>query len=395
MTSRTFPPRRHRGVLPRLLAAAALAGAVLAPAPVALAADEEPGGDVVWGVQPSTPDGPDGRTAFEYQVAPGSVITDWVAVTNRGTAPATFRVYAADATADYDSGAFALVGADVPSTGAGAWTSVDGAPSACEDEADVVCALGLGASITLEPGARADLPFTITVPHDATPGDHTAGVVAGYLSETGGEGATVRREDRVGARIYLRVDGPLTPGLGVSGTVADYAASWIPFFPGSAHAGFEVVNAGNTRVSVTPSVRLTGPFGIDLGTVALDPIENLVPGATTHVSAELPGIPPLLLLTADVTLTATPASGVAASDPLPAPVTASVVAWAVPWTGLAVLAVIAGAVWLVIWRRRRTRAQLAEELAEYAERVRAENAAPLEPAPAGAGYVPRAGQETP
>ncbi|MGV9769031.1 hypothetical protein ACWDR7_06050 [Microbacterium sp. NPDC003461] len=371
-----------------LLGAALLAALLAVPATgPASAAD----GALAWGVQPSTPDGPDGRTSFEYEVAPGSVIEDWVAVTNRGSAPVTVRVYGADATADYASGAFTLVGADIASTDLGAWTSVDGAPAACDDTndaAEAACAIAVGTSITLEPGTRADLPFTITVPHDAAPGDHAAGIVAGYVTEGAGEGQTVRREDRVGARIYLRVDGPLSPGMGITGATGGFDASWVPFAPGTAYAGFDVVNVGNTRVDVIPEARLTGPFGIDLGTVVLDEIENLVPGATTHVTAELPGVPPLLLLTAELTLTAAPAGGSAADDPLPAAVSAPLTAWAVPWTGLAVILVVAALVALTIWRRRRIRARLAAELAEYTDQLLAGQAAP-QPEPAGAGFVPR------
>ncbi|MGO1921135.1 MAG: hypothetical protein ACTH07_07160, partial [Microbacterium sp.] len=292
----------------RFFGAVFVTALLIVPAPDVAAADEE---EVVWGVQPATADGPDGRNTFDYMVAPGAVIDDWIAVTNRGTTPATLRVYSADATADYDSGAFTLVGADVASTDLGAWTSVDGTSSTCadtDDEAEAACAMAVGSSVTLEPGERVVLPFTITVPDNATPGDHSAGIVAGLVSEAGGNGATVRREDRVGARIYLRVDGELLPGLNMTGATVSYDPSWIPFAPGDAHIALNVVNSGNTRISVAPAVHLTGPLGIDLGTVMLSPVENLVPGASTRVTADLPGAPPLLLLFTDVTLTAVPAS---------------------------------------------------------------------------------------
>lgn len=369
-------PRALTGILGVLLIAAM---SVLAlPASPVHAADgpvHAADGEVTWSVQPSTPSGPDGRTELSYQVAPGSTITDWVAVTNSGDVPATFRVYAADATTDYDSAAFTLIGADQASTGAGSWTQVDTGPAVCDDTGDAAeaaCAAGLGVSVTVEPGSRVDLPVTITVPHDATPGDHSAGIVASLLSEGAAEGATVRREDRVGTRVYLRVDGPLSPGLGVAGVVAGYDGSWNPFGGGTARVGFDLQNLGNTRISAAPEIRLTGPFGIDLGTITASPVSNLLPGSTGHVAATLDGVPPLLLLFADVTVTAVPADGVAAGDPLPAAVTSSVVAWAVPWLLLGVVVAAAVVIWLLVRVRRRSRQRLAEELAHYADAVRAE-----------------------
>lgn len=393
----SLAPGALAAAMPAAPGAATAGTAALAPAMAVPAAEGDETGDVVWGVQPSSPGGPDGRRDLSYQVAPGTVISDWVAVTNSSAVEASFRVYAADAVTDYDTAAFTLIGADQASTGVGAWTRIDGAEASCadtNDAAEAACAAAVGVTVTVPAGGRADIPFTLTVPADATPGDHAAGIVASYVSgAAAGEGAAVTVEQRVGTRVYLRVDGPLSPGVGVAGTVAGYDGSWNPVGAGTGRAGFEVSNLGNTRVSVTPQVRMTGPFGIELGTVALDPVRNLVPGGVAFVQAELAGIPPLLLLTAEVTLTPVAADGVAAGDPLPAAVTSTAAAWAVPWAGIGVIALVVGVVWLVRWRRRHSRALLAEELAEYADRVRAEHAAAAaaDPAPAGAGFVPRTG----
>ncbi|WOQ18182.1 WxL protein peptidoglycan domain-containing protein [Raineyella sp. W15-4] len=379
---------RARPALALLLAVVVAIAVSIAVQPAMAAPPGEP---VVWGVQPSTPKGPDGRTRFEFQAASGTTIKDWVAVTNQGTVPGTFRVYAADATADR-SGAFSLVGANQASTDLGAWTSVKGARAACDDTndaAEATCAMAVGSTVTLKPGERVNVPFTITIPKGATPGDHSAGVVAGLLSDAAKEGASVRVENRVGARIYLRVDGPVSPGIGVTGSTGGYNPSLIPFAPGSAYLGFDVANTGNARISVAPEVALTGPFGIPLGTVKLDTVANLVPGATTHVEAELPGIPPLLVLFARLTATPVPADGVAAGDPMPAPVTTSVTTWAVPWTGLLLVFLIAGLVWFERRRRLQRRERMAQELADFADSIRSEQTTPADPAPIGAGFVPR------
>ncbi|MEN2738123.1 hypothetical protein ABCS02_10045 [Microbacterium sp. X-17] len=358
--------------LTRALLAVTLAAAIGALAvPPASAAD----GDVTWGIQPSTPAGPDGRTQFTYQVAPGTTITDWVGVVNDSTVPATFRVYAADATTDYDTAAFTLIGSDQGSRDLGGWTTIDTGSAACadtNDAAEAACAAGLGVSVTLNPGTTKNIPFTIAVPQDATPGDHAAGIVASYATDGGSGGATVRQENRVGTRIYLRVDGPLTPALGVSGAVAGYQGTVNPVGAGSGFAGFDLRNTGNTRLSAQPVLHFAGPFGIDLGTLALPPVKNIVPGGTAHVTGLLPGVAPLLLLFADMTVTPLPGDGLAASDPLPAGATASAATWAVPWMLLGILVVVVGGIALIVFLRRRSRDRLAEDLAAYADQIREE-----------------------
>jgi hypothetical protein len=387
MTSTTRPPARRtrartvRRVVRhavRHLAAGVLAlGTVVVPAgahaapalptgALPAAADDE----VTWSVQPSSPGGPDGRTRLDYAVEPGTTVSDWVAVSNFSDRDATFRVYAADATTDYDTGAFTLVGADVPSTDLGSWVSVDSAPSRCPEastgEVDAACVAELGVEVKLGPGESANLPFTITVPHDAAPGDHAAGIVASFVSQTTGEdGAAVRREDRVGTRAHLRVDGALNAAVGVSGVTSGYTGT--AFGTGTATVAFDVTNTGNVLLDAAPEVRLAGPFGIEVGAVDLAPLENLVPGGTAHVEAVLTDVPPLALLFSDIVVVPTGVDG-----EQPQPTRASSTAWALPWAVVIVLVLLVAGVVVAVVARRRSRERLAAELAEYTERVRAE-----------------------
>lgn len=363
---------------PVAVAGIALAVALLAVPVPAVATTTE--AELSWSVQPAGQSAPDGREAFDYAVAPGTAITDRMAVTNFSAAPATFRVYAADATTDYDTGAFTLIGSDQPSAGVGAWTSIGSGPSTCPPEPAeqlTACLAELGTEITLGPGERAVIPFTLTVPHDATPGDHAGGIVAVHRTQTtGAEGASVVREDRVGARIYLRVDGPTTTAMSLTGLVAGYDANLNPFGSGMGRVGFDIVNDGNVRLSAQPQIRVTGLFGIPIGTYSLPPVSNLLPGAAAHVDARLPSVPPLLLMFADIDVVPVNADGIAASnDTAPDPITDATVAWAVPWTWLGIIVVLGGGTALLIWWRRRSRRILADDLAAYAEQIRAEERA--------------------
>jgi len=374
-------PRRS-GAAPAALTLALVGVLVLLGlAGPARAADD----DVTWGISPATSEGIDSRSRFDYQVDPGTTITDRVAVTNHSAQKATFRIYATDATTDYDTAAFALLGADQAPTGLGSWTAVDGKAAKCpdsNDDAEASCAAGLGATVDLEPGNRAVLPVEITVPANATPGDYSAAIVASHASQAqDGEGSPVRVEQRVGTRVYLRVAGDLAPAVTMTGVVSGFSTGWNPFGSGTASVGFDLANTGNVRLSATPSVRLTAPFGIDLGTHELAPVEDLLPGGTGHVTGTVEGVPPLLLAFSDITVT--PDAGGLDAEPL----AASTRAWAIPWSLLGLVVVVVGVPWAVIAWRRRSRRLLGQELADYAEQVRAEALATTAGGGAGEGQA--------
>lgn len=77
------------------------------------------------------------------------------------------------------------------------------------------------------------LPLTITVPADATPGDHSGAVVAASTTSGGSEAANVQLEQRVAVRVYLRVAGESAPGLTLSDVVASYRPAALPWQAGA------------------------------------------------------------------------------------------------------------------------------------------------------------------
>jgi hypothetical protein len=234
-------------------------------------------GDVSWSVQPAnTTNGT--RTQFEYSTDPGTQVVDFVVVSNRGETAAEFAIYATDATNDVKTGAFGLLPSNIAPTDLGAWITMD---------ADTVM---------LQPGEESTIPFNLLVPSDATPGDHVAGIIAS-ISTVGenGEGATVDLEQRVGARMYLRVAGDVVASAEISGVTTSFTPELNPFAFGRVTVGYNVRNTGNVRVDVNQAVQITGPFGIPLAEITPEPLADLLPRQTVNVIAEIPQVAALFL----------------------------------------------------------------------------------------------------
>ncbi|MFF5146282.1 hypothetical protein ACFY6U_42325 [Streptomyces sp. NPDC013157] len=253
---------------------------LFAAAPRAMAAEG-------WSLAPAG----GGRPSFYAEGTPGTVLQDTVSVTNSGGHPVTVRL-----------------------TGTGTAVPVTFAEQ----------------SVRVPARTRADVPFTVTVPAGAAPGDRTGTLVA---RDTHGRTAT--------ARIRLRVGGPALSAL----TVEHLAVH-------GDRITYELVNRGTTVLVPRLAVHADGVFGrvlLDRSPRTL-PV-RLAPGSRTRLSEPWPGHPALDV--AEVRLTA--AAG-GAQD------TASAQARFVPWGAVAVAAgaLTAGAAVTAV-RLRRRRAHRAAE----------------------------------
>ncbi|HZM84671.1 MAG TPA: hypothetical protein VFC19_53805 [Candidatus Limnocylindrales bacterium] len=83
-----------------------------------------PPGSITWAVQPSTKDSPDRRSSFTYTNIPsGTVVNDYVAVTNFSQSPVTFDVYATDGF-NTTSGSLSLLAATAKPKDVGSWVAI-------------------------------------------------------------------------------------------------------------------------------------------------------------------------------------------------------------------------------------------------------------------------------
>ncbi|MFI6356029.1 hypothetical protein ACIBJF_25910 [Streptomyces sp. NPDC050743] len=247
--------------------------ALLGAAPGALATPAE------WSIAPAG----GGRPSFYAEGSAGTVLQDTVVVVNPGRAPVVVRL-----------------------SGTGLRT---------------VFAGEAGNGIRVPARTHAEVPFTVTVPDGAAPGDRSGAVVA---RDTRGRTATVP--------VRLRVGGPALAAL----TVEHLAV----------HADritYELVNRGTTVLAPRLAVRADGVLGRVLDRAPRTLPVHLRPGARVKLTEPWPDRPALDAV--DVRLTVTAPGG--AHD------TATTSARFVPWPTVAGGALFAGAVAAFAVRRRR------------------------------------------
>lgn len=330
-------------------------------------------GLVSFGIAPAGAEHPDDRAFIQVAAAPGSTVYEHVALLNQGSAPVTLRVYGADGLMA-DGGGLTVGGADDP-VDAGTWIDLGGVT---EVEVPAQAAeTGFGYVI---------LPIALTVPADAEPGDHVAGLVASLDSPgtAGTDTPAIELQQRVAARVYVQVAGALDPGLAVEGVHATWSGTALG--TGTAAISYTLRNTGNARVAVDQQVRVAGPFG--LGSVETDPprVDDLLPGGTTDVTVEVDALP---LVLESVQVTAHARQAAAGIDPGDLTATGTTRLLAVPWLWVALLLLLVVAVVLLLARRRRRRAARRSRTAQREAR-RALLLSPAARPDAGGGDLPGA-----
>jgi len=300
-------------------------------------------GYVTFGIQPSGPRQPDQRTWFIYTLKPSTTIEDWVAVTNFSLTPLRINLYGRDAvespTGGFDVQLFAQRPVQV-----GRWIHLQ------------------VSSVVVDPRKAVIVPFTITVPQDASPGDHAGGIVASVTrTAIGAHGAQVRVEQRVGVRVYARIAGPLHPKLVISGLVSHYAGSWSPFAGGTLTVTYTVRNVGNLDLSAPSVLRLTNPFGWSRTVRQSGSPPDLLPGFSIQVTRVIHGVYPAFRVDSTVTVdpgfsTVSTDSGLNETSLRLGDVSAGTGTWAIPWPSLGLLLLlilVVGSAITVRFRRRR------------------------------------------
>jgi hypothetical protein len=292
--------------------------------------------DISFGIRTANATNVDNRGLWDYKdQVPGRTFIDHVGVVNLAETPITLDVYPADLFNNAD-GAVDVVPPSQKSTDLGSWITL------------------AKKKVTVPARSTVIMGFAVKIPANAQPGDHSASIVASYLTKgKDAKGNLVNVDNRTGQRIYLRVRGPLKPGLAVEGLTAGFRQS-NPLGSGTSDIKFSVHNTGNVRVSGTPNAKIDG-FFTDSAVTGLQKIPELLPGNSITVGGQAKGLFPLDYDDAKVRLD--PKSTVSEADPQFQSISMAVSFWAVSWLLLLLIvlliAAIAGSAYLYLRRRRR------------------------------------------
>ncbi|TDC25136.1 DUF916 domain-containing protein [Micromonospora sp. 15K316] len=331
------------GILVLAVPAAPVPAPSRTPAPISAVPAPPAPAPLTWGVAPSSPTGPNGRANFSYKLDPGATVTDYVAVTNHSPRPLTLTLYASDAVTTPYGGFDLLPGAQRP-LDVGSWARLS------------------TSALTIPSTSRVTVPFTLTVPENATPGDHTGGIVASLAATTtDGQGNTVSVDHRVGARLYLRVTGELRPALALEDLRVHHTASRNPFTGGEIIARATIRNTGNVRLAGRPRLSASGVFGLGARDAPGAALPEILPGDAIQTTLRLPRVPPLFRLSATATVAPGPVDD-QVFDPPPATVSETVAVWAVPWVQLLLVTLVCATVWALLALRGRRRRRAARTL---------------------------------
>jgi hypothetical protein len=342
-----------------LVSAAGIAGAAAGPAalaaPLSPAASASPaasppgGGTISWSISTATASAADFRAKYSYtNIKPGSTITDHFAVFNHGSEAVAFELYGTDATGTTSSNVLIFLPATATPVDIGSWVFFPRHVSRL--------------SIIIPADRGEILPFTIAVPHNASPGDHVGAVMAQVsFQRTTKTGQVVTESQRIGAPIFLRVAGALHAGLAVESVSATFHGTLSPVADGSSTVAFTVHNTGNILLSGSQRVTVSGPFGSAI--IRLKSLPTLLPGDSVRITGQSAAtLYPAGPFTADVRVgPAVPPGQPQLAKPM-AQVSASASTFATPW-GLILLivvvaAIIVGVVQLTRFRRRRLQATI-------------------------------------
>ncbi|WP_298040255.1 DUF916 domain-containing protein [uncultured Microbacterium sp.] len=266
--------------------------------PVAADAQQAADGQVAWSMIPVITDIGEERSNFSYALDPGESVEDAVLIRNSGSAPVDLAVHGSDAFTN-ESGSLEI--ATVASEG-GVSTWI--APSVD--------------NVHVEPGELVRIPFRVTAPSDALPGEHAGALLT--VLESAGE--TVSVDMRYATRVTVGISGELTAGLALEDASLSIDTGFWPWEPALAEISYSVRNTGNTRLSAMQLVSGGGveEYSSAESTNGLLPLNELLPGAGVEVDAALPGLHVWSPVTAiEVSVSPTILTNSAASElPLPA-----------------------------------------------------------------------------
>jgi hypothetical protein len=190
---------------------------------------------------------------FIYEKTPGEIIEDTASIKNYGSEPINIHICAVDGTTN-TSGSFILKFDLEKQVGIGTWADI------------------IKSDLTIKPGERIDIPFKITVPKNAQPGQYLGGIVIEnqefHMEHQAGNKISSSSEikpdtsygkavvaTRIGARIYLTIPGEVIEKAKVD------SFEFVPAINNKSYFKFKISNTGNVAFAPTAAIKIFDQFG--------------------------------------------------------------------------------------------------------------------------------------
>jgi hypothetical protein len=192
-----------------------------------------------FGGRPAYPreDNPRTESIFVHTLEPGQVQEEGIKVINNKSETKTLLVYAVDSVRSTD-GAFACGQQTDPKSGVGSWIELE------ESE------------VTLESKTNKLVPFTISVPQNASAGEHNGCIIVQEKKEDSGVESGMSLSFRTGIRVAITIPGELTRKI----EIVDFVISKQEDGDFLLHPA--VRNTGNVSVDANVKVATRYFFGL-------------------------------------------------------------------------------------------------------------------------------------
>jgi hypothetical protein len=200
---------------------------------------------------------------FDYSLNPGDTVSDVIKVYNEGGAPITVYPIALNFTySDDETGTpqFYPAKENLYGTALTQWMQFSSEP------------------ITLQPKARANLPFSITVPNDGQPGGHYGAILLSKDPPSDTEGSSVGLGSRLASIMLLNVSGEVVE----KGTVEEFGfmngKTIYTHLPVNFYLRFK--NEGTTHLRPTGNAFIKNMFGRQSASIQVNKdFASVLPGS--------------------------------------------------------------------------------------------------------------------
>lgn len=151
-----------------------------------------------------------------------------------------------------------------------------------------------GAPVVVPSDGAADVPFSVSVPSNASPGGHYAAILIGTgNAATSTNGSQVGVSSFISALIFVSVSGNVVESAQVHAFSADKSYYQTP----DVHFAVNIENAGNVHVRPVGVIQIYNAFGKERGEIAVNGTGTLgyvLPSSSREFDEEWQGQPSLL-----------------------------------------------------------------------------------------------------